>query len=148
MTRNTPPLPAFRPDNIVVWATDIFHWYELYFNRIKNLQVNYIDKTEAKFAAFYPSYQDLTLRWNLFMESPWWQRFHKLYQKLMLEYDQFVKICLDVGIPLSPFHPLRSGSIVPQQMGDRLGYTTIEHQYSRAPDPEIFRQILASYFQI
>ena len=147
MTRSVLPLQPLSQD-IIGWATATMAWYELFINRIKNLQLNYCDRCEAKFAAFFPNHQDAATRWTLFLESAWWQRFHRLHQRLQTDYDQFVKICLDARIPIPAFHPLRSGSIVPQEFEGRLGFTTIQHQFSRAPSTESFRYILASFFQI
>lgn len=144
MTKFVAPIPDFNPEDIVGWATSLLSWYELFLNRIKNVQLNYCNKCEAKFAAFYPSQFDHNIRWNMFIGSPWWQRFDRLVQRLQFDFNQFMKICLDLSIPIPPFQCLRNGSIIPSP----TGFTTINHQCQFAPSPPILRKILSDHFHI
>lgn len=148
MTRIVPSIPAFDPSNIIGWATALLHWYELFFNRIKNLQANYCDKAVAKFAAFYPDQLDQSVRWNLFVQSPWWLRFHRLSEQLQFDYDSFVKTCIELQFPMPAFHCLRSGSIIPAYRDGLMTYQIVEHSFQRALSPPMFQKLLADFFHI
>lgn len=138
----------FDQTNVGAWILRFLTQYDSWINRAKNVQAHYCDKVQAKYDKHLPSESDNDVRMKSFFLTPWWIRFHGLYQVLMLDYNNIVSVLLSTGIQMDPFHPLRNGSIIPVISDGVYGYDFCSHSFRRALSTAQIRKLLSSYFSL
>lgn len=120
-------------------------WYTRWRKRASVLQKHYCNKVSIEYEKFLPDHPNENLRWEYFLESSWWAMFYRSYILLMTDHCHFNDYMIKLGITLEPYHPLRSGSIIPTTFEQRSNYEICYHYLKPPPSVNEVRNLLIIY---